>query len=171
QPTVSDAEYDALMNELRELEAAHPELITPDSPTQRVGAAPSGAFGTVRHEIPMLSLSNAYNEQELRDWAERVYRLAGRRDVEFVTEPKIDGSAVSILYRNGVYERGATRGDGTQGEDVTPNIRTIRNLPLRLRDRDGVRVPEVLEVRGEVYMRIPDFERLNDQREIGRAHV
>lgn len=164
QPTVSDAEYDALMNELRELEAAHPELITPDSPTQRVGAAPSGAFGTVRHEIPMLSLSNAYNEQELRDWAERVYRLAGRRDVEFVTEPKIDGSAVSILYRNGVYERGATRGDGTQGEDVTPNIRTIRNLPLRLRDSDGVRVPEVLEVRGEVYMRIPDFERLNDQR-------
>lgn len=164
QPSVSDAEYDALMNELRELEAAHPELITPDSPTQRVGAPPSSAFGTVRHEIPMLSLANAFSEQELRQWAERVYRLAGRRDIEFVTEPKIDGSAVSILYRNGVYERGATRGDGIQGEDVTANIRTVRNVPLRLHDVDGVHVPEVLEVRGEIYMRKSDFEALNRRR-------
>ncbi|MDI3341076.1 MAG: NAD-dependent DNA ligase LigA [Sphaerobacter sp.] len=164
QPTVSDAEYDALMNELRRLEAEHPELITPDSPTQRVGAPPSPAFRTVRHEIPMLSLSNVYNEQELRDWAERVYRLAGRRDVEFVTEPKVDGSAVSILYRHGVYERGATRGDGVQGEDVTPNLRTVRSIPLRLHDGDGVCVPDVLEVRGEVYMRKSDFQRLNRQR-------
>src|SRR5690606_15736177 len=164
QPSVSDAEYDALMNELRELEAAHPELITPDSPTQRVGAPPSSAFGTVRHEIPMLSLANAFSEQELRQWAERVYRLAGRRDIEFVTEPKIDGSAVSILYRNGVYERGATRGDGIQGEDVTANIRTVRNVPLRLQDVDGVHVPEVLEVRGEIYMRKSDFEALNRRR-------
>ncbi|MBX6341218.1 MAG: NAD-dependent DNA ligase LigA, partial [Thermomicrobiaceae bacterium] len=153
-----------LMNELRQLEAAHPELITPDSPTQRVGAPPSEAFGTVRHELPMLSLSNVYNEGELREWAERVYRLAGRRDVEFVTEPKIDGSAVSILYRHGAYERGATRGDGFTGEDVTPNIRTIRNVPLRLRAVDGIALPEVLEVRGEVYMRKPDFEALNRRR-------
>ena len=164
QPSVSDAEYDGLMNELRRIEAEHPELITPESPTQRIGATPSTAFGTVRHEIPMLSLSNVYSEQELRDWAERVFRLAGRREVEFVTEPKIDGSAVSILYHNGRYERGATRGDGVVGEDITPNIRTIRTVPLQIEPPDGGLVPTVLEARGEVYMRKRDFERLNDQR-------
>ncbi|HVX29939.1 MAG TPA: NAD-dependent DNA ligase LigA [Nitrolancea sp.] len=163
-PSVSDAEYDELVLELRRLETEHPELITPDSPTQRVGATPSSGFNTVRHEIPMLSLSNVYNEQELRDWGERVYRLAGRRDIEFVTEPKIDGSAVSILYRNGRYVRGATRGDGTTGEDITANIRTVRNVPLRLHDSGGREIPDVLEARGEIYMRKADFEKLNQQR-------
>lgn len=164
EPSASDAEWDALMAELRELETAYPELVTPDSPTQRVGAAPSSAFGTVRHELPMLSLSNVNSDQEIRDWAERVYKLAGHRDIEFVTEPKIDGSAVSILYRHGVYERGATRGDGTMGEDVTANLRTIRNVPLRLKTSAAHDLPELLEVRGEVYMRLSDFERLNRQR-------
>jgi len=164
EPSVSDVEYDERMNELRRLEAEHPELVTSESPTQRIGAAPSTEFGTVRHEIPMLSLSNVYSEQELRDWAERVFRLAGRREVEFVTEPKIDGSAVSIFYRDGRYERGATRGNGVVGEDVTPNIRTIRTVPLQIDSLDGGSPPAVLEARGEVYMRKRDFERLNDQR-------
>ena len=164
QPSVSDAEYDELMNELRQIEIEHPELITLDSPTQRVGETPSSGFSTVRHEIPMLSLGNVYSQQELMEWAERVYRLAGRRDIEFVTEPKIDGSAVSILYRHGVYERGATRGDGSIGEDITANIRTVRNVPLRLSSSDGRAIPEILEARGEIYMRKSDFERLNQQR-------
>ncbi len=163
-PSVSDAEYDDLMNELRRIEAEHPELVTQESPTQRVGFTPTSTFGTVRHEIPMLSLSNVYSQEELHDWAERVYRLSGRRDVEFVTEPKIDGSAVSVLFRHGAYERGATRGDGTTGEDVTANIRTVRNIPLRLRDGDDDPIPEVLEARGEIYMRKADFEKLNRQR-------
>ncbi|HEX3722276.1 MAG TPA: NAD-dependent DNA ligase LigA [Nitrolancea sp.] len=164
QPSVSDAEYDELMNELRRIETEHPEFISPDSPTQRVGATPSSGFSTVRHEMPMLSLGNVYNQQELIDWSERVYRLLGRRDIEFVTEPKIDGSAVSILYRHGRYERGATRGDGTVGEDITANIRTVRNVPLRLTESADRTIPELLEARGEIYMRRADFERLNEQR-------
>ncbi len=169
QPSVSDAEYDTLMNELRRIEADHPELVTPESPTQRVGVTPSSAFGTVRHETPMLSLGNVYSQDELREWAERVYKLAGRRDFQFVTEPKIDGSAVSILYRDGAYERGATRGDGTTGEDVTANIRTVRNVPLRLRSGNDD-IPVILEARGEIYMRRADFELLNRQRgEAGEA--
>lgn len=164
QPTVTDGEYDELMNELRHIEAAHPELVTPDSPTQRVGSLPSTVFTTVEHTTPMLSLSNVYNEEEVRAWSERIYRLAGRRDVEFVTEPKIDGNAVSIIYRNGVYERGATRGNGVQGEDITPNIRTIRNVPLHLHDGSEDAIPPVLEARGEVFMNKRDFERLNEQR-------
>lgn len=164
QPTVSDVEYDELMNELRRIEAAHPEVITPDSPTQRVGSLPSTAFNTVQHTIPMLSLSNVYNEEEVRAWSERVYRLAGRRGIEFVTEPKIDGNAVSIIYRDGAYERGATRGNGVQGEDITPNIRTIRNVPLQLHDGGENPIPPILEARGEVFMNKRDFEGLNQQR-------
>ncbi len=164
-PTVSDAEYDELMNELRQLESDHPELVTPDSPTQRVGAEPSSAFGTIQHEIPMLSLSNVYNYDELTDWVNRVYRLAGEDEIEFVTEPKIDGSAVSILYRDGVLERGATRGDGVTGEDVTSNIKTIRNIPLRISpSKKGTAIPDVLEVRGEIYMRRSEFDELNRKR-------
>lgn len=164
-PTVSDAEYDELMNELRQLESEHPELVTPDSPTQRVGAEPSTAFGTIRHEIPMLSLSNVYNVDELGEWVARVYRLAGSEDVEFVTEPKIDGSAVSILYRDGALERGATRGDGVTGEDVTTNIKTVRNIPLRISpSKTGTPIPDVLEVRGEIYMRKSEFDDLNRRR-------
>jgi DNA ligase (NAD+) len=164
-PTVSDAEYDALMNELRRLEAEHPELVTSESPTQRVGAEPSAAFGTIRHEIPMLSLSNVYSYDEITDWVARVYRLAGTEDIEFATEPKIDGSAVSILYRNGMLERGATRGDGVTGEDVTSNIKTIRNVPLKISPaKPGTEVPSILEVRGEIYMRRSEFEALNRRR-------
>lgn len=164
-PTVSDAEYDELMNELRRLESEHPELITPDSPTQRVGAEPSSAFGTIQHEIPMLSLSNVYNYEELTEWVERVERLAGSESIEFVTEPKIDGSAVSILYRNSLLERGATRGDGVTGEDVTSNIRTIRNIPLRISpSKKDIPIPDVLEVRGEIYMRRSEFDELNQRR-------
>ncbi len=164
QPSVSDAEYDSLMNELRQIESDHPELVTPESPTQRVGITPSSAFGTVRHETPMLSLGNVYNRDELGEWAARIYRLAGRDDIDFVTEPKIDGSAISILYRDGVYERGATRGDGTTGEDVTSNIRTVRNIPLRIRRMDNGVIPDILEARGEIYMRKADFEQLNIHR-------
>ncbi len=164
QPSVSDADYDSLMNELRQIESDHPELVTPESPTQRVGVAPSSAFGTVRHETPMLSLGNVYNRDELGEWAARIYRLAGRDDIDFVTEPKIDGSAISILYRDGVYERGATRGDGTTGEDVTSNIRTVRNIPLRIRRMDSGTIPDILEARGEIYMRKADFEQLNIHR-------
>lgn len=164
QPSVSDAEYDELMNELRRIETEHPELVTPDSPTQRIGFTPAATFGTVRHQLPMQSLSNVYSQQELMDWAERVFKLADTRKVEFVTEPKIDGSAVSILYRDGVLDRGATRGDGLVGEDVTANIRTVRNVPLRLRENDAHETPDVLEVRGEIYMRKADFDRLNQER-------
>ena len=163
ESSVSDAEYDALMNELREIERRHPELVVPTSPTQRVGAAPATTFGTVQHTVPMLSLSNVYNQQELREWAERVYRLAGRRDIEFVTEPKIDGSAISMLYRNGNFELGATRGNGFVGENVTQNLRTVRNIPLQLRETT-VPLPPRLDVRGEIFMPKSSFAELNRQR-------
>jgi DNA ligase (NAD+) len=238
-PIVTDAEYDAWMAELRALEAAHPELITPDSPTQRVAGAPAERFGTVTHAVPMLSLANAFSEEELRAWIGRVYKLAGTEQVTFVVEPKVDGLAVSLRYENGVYVQGATRGDGVTGEDITANLRTIHSIPMRLgasggageqgsggehphpnplpqRGRgdvpaggrgdvpagsDGAAgapvpasapaaagplsqhweraggegisaaplpprfpVPPLLEVRGEVYMRKADFNRLNEQR-------
>jgi DNA ligase (NAD+) len=164
-PTVSDAEYDELMNELRQIEEQHPELVTPDSPTQRIGAEPSSAFGTIRHEIPMLSLSNVYSYDELSEWVARVFRLAGTDKIEFATEPKIDGSAVSIMYRNGLLERGATRGDGVTGENVTSNIKTIRNIPLRISpSKQSTEIPDVLEVRGEIYMRRSEFDALNRRR-------
>jgi DNA ligase (NAD+) len=131
-PIVTDAEYDAWMAELRALEAAHPELITPDSPTQRVAGAPAERFGTVTHAVPMLSLANAFSEEELRAWIGRVYKLAGAEQVTFVVEPKVDGLAVSLRYENGVYVQGATRGDGVTGEDITANLRTIRSIPMRL---------------------------------------
>ena len=165
QPTATDAEYDGLMGELRELEAAHPELVSPESPTQRVGAAPAAGLGfaEVRHPRPMLSLSNVYNEEELRRWAERARRFAGGTDLTFVTEPKIDGLAVAITYVDGLFDHGATRGDGFVGEDVSANLRTIRNLPLRLHRSDGQALPQTIEVRGEVYMRKADFARLNER--------
>ncbi|MDW7982078.1 MAG: NAD-dependent DNA ligase LigA [Thermomicrobium sp.] len=163
-PSVSDAEYDALMLELRQLEAQYPELVTPDSPTQRVGAPPAEGFATVQHEIPMLSLGNVFSDDEIRAWAERIYRLSGRTAVAFVTEPKVDGLACSLLYRDGILVRGATRGDGYTGEDVTNNVRTIRMIPLRLYPPAGIPLPRLLEVRGEVYMTIRDFERLNRER-------
>lgn len=172
EPVISDAEYDALMRELRDLEAAHPELVTPDSPTQRVGAPPSEQFAKVQHAVPMLSLANAFDEAGMRAWYDRILRLLGSdAQVAFVVEPKIDGLAVTLIYRDGVLVRGATRGDGETGEDVTANLRTIPSIPLRLHPfADGAdattnlpAIPPLLEVRGEVYMRIADFVRLNEQ--------
>lgn len=180
-PIISDAEYDALMRELRAIEAAHPGLITPDSPTRRVGAAPSEKFAKIRHPQSMLSLGNAFDEDDLRAWRDRVIKLLGADvPIAYVVEPKIDGLAIALTYTDGRFVRGATRGDGEVGEDVTANLRTIPSIPLVLRDpatgessppqaaeqnaagRQWA-IPQSIEVRGEVYMRIADFERLNER--------
>jgi DNA ligase (NAD+) len=163
-PDISDPEYDALLNELRDIEAEHPELRTPDSPTQRIGGAPLDKFEEVAHLQPMLSLANARNEEELAAWVVRSERYLARQgvemgDVRFVTEPKIDGLAISLVYENGVLVRGATRGNGEVGEDVTQNLRTIGSIPLRVED-----APALLEVRGEIYLPLAAFARLNEQR-------
>ncbi|MFC0138656.1 NAD-dependent DNA ligase LigA [Erwinia mallotivora] len=161
EPVVPDAEYDRLMNELRELEAANPQLITPDSPTQRVGAEPLTAFEQVRHEVPMLSLDNAFDEESYLAFNKRVQdRLKSTDDIIFCCELKLDGLAVSLLYENGVLIRAATRGDGTTGENITANVRTITAIPLRLR---GENIPERIEVRGEVFMPQAGFEKLNEE--------
>ena len=160
EPTITDAEYDQRMRELEALEAAHPELRTPDSPTQRVGATPSSAFAEVRHAIPMLSLANAFTDQEVRDFVRRIEsRLDDKSKLEFSVEPKFDGLAISLRYEDGVFVRGATRGDGETGEDVTANLRTIKTIPLRLRGKDS---PKVIEIRGEVYMPRAGFEKYNE---------
>jgi DNA ligase (NAD+) len=163
-PEIGDDEYDALFNELRRLEAEHPDLVIPDSPTQRVGAEPVSKLEKVRHLEPMLSLSNARSEEELRAWVERMRNHLAREGIEdpsfrFVVEPKVDGFAVSLLYRDGVLERGATRGNGEIGEDITHNLRTIGSIPLHVPD-----APPLLEVRGEVYMSLKDFTALNERR-------
>lgn len=162
-PTVSDAEYDALMNELRQIESDHPELITQESPTQRVGSFQQSDFAEVAHPLPLLSLSNVYNEEELRAWAARAERFAGASDLEFVTEPKVDGLAVALTYVNGVLDHAATRGNGFVGDDITANIRAVRPIPVRLRTPASFAMPETIEVRGEIYMRRSDFERLNER--------
>jgi DNA ligase (NAD+) len=163
-PDISDPDYDALLNELRDIEAEHPELRTPDSPTQRVGGQPLDKFEEVPHLQPMLSLANARNEEELAAWVVRSERYLARQgvemgDVRFVTEPKIDGLAISLVYEDGVLVRGATRGNGEVGEEVTQNLRTIGAIPLRVED-----APALLEVRGEIYMPLSAFARLNEQR-------
>ena len=164
-PVISDPEYDALMRELEELERQYPELITPNSPTQRVGAPPLEEFGTVEHTIPMLSLANAFNEEEVLEFDRRVKRFLGTdQDVEYTAEPKMDGVAVEVVYERGELVVGSTRGDGYRGEGITQNIRTIRTIPLFLME-DEEPVPERLAVRGEVYMEIEDFKRLNRERE------
>ena len=161
-PEISDAEYDALYNELESLEAEHPELLTPDSPTQRVGGEPLEGFEEVRHTIPMLSLSNARKTEELVEWDARVRRLLGPdEEPRYVTELKIDGLAISLRYENGRLTRGATRGNGVVGEDVTQNLRTVRAIPERLWDEP----PEVLEPRGEVFMTLEHFDGLNRRQE------
>lgn len=172
-PTATDAEYDALMRELRALEADNPELVTPDSPTQRVGNAPQAGFTQVQHPLPMLSLSNVFSQQELQHWAARLDRILPNASFQFVTEPKIDGLAVALTYVDGRLQRGATRGDGVVGEDVTANLRTVRNLPLRLNQDGMVHMPSVIEVRGEVFMRRADFAKLNLRVEEagGRAYM
>ena len=160
EPNIPDAEYDRLLRELDELEAAHPELVTPDSPTQRVGSAPSSKFAEVRHAIPMLSLGNAFSEGEVRDFVRRIEEKLERPVLEFSAEPKLDGLAISLRYEDGKFVQGATRGDGASGEDVTANLRTVKAIPLRLRGKGW---PQVLEVRGEVYMPRAAFERYNEQ--------
>src|SRR5207248_9656400 len=163
-PEIGDDAYDALLDELRGLEAEHPELVTPDSPTQRVGAEPVSRLEKVRHLQPMLSLGNARSEEELRAWIERMRNHLAREGIEdpefeFVAEPKIDGLAISLVNRDGVLERGATRGNGEVGEDVTHNLRTIRAIPAHVND-----APPLVEVRGEVYMSLADFTALNERR-------
>ena len=159
-PSISDGEYDALMQELRRLEAENPELVTPQSPTQRVGGAPAAGFTQVQHRQPMLSLANAFNVEDLEAWLRRVKNLLDGADFPLVCELKIDGLAVSLTYEDGILTQGATRGDGSTGEDVTQNIRTIRSIPVALMGEP----PERLEVRGEVYLPVEDFERLNEER-------
>ena len=157
-PSIPDAEYDRLMQELRALEAAHPELVTPDSPTQRVSGAPSSAFGEVVHGIPMLSLDNAFSEDDVRGFDRRIHeRLDREGDLDYVAEPKLDGLAIAAIYRHGALAQAATRGDGVTGEEVTANVRTIRSVPHRLHGR----VPPLIEVRGEVFMPLKGFERMN----------
>jgi DNA ligase (NAD+) len=159
EPSIPDAEYDRLFGRLKEIEAEHPEMITADSPTQRVGAMPVSGFESVAHEIAMLSLDNAFSAEDLGDFDRRVReRLGGDITVTYACEPKLDGIAISLLYENGVLVRGATRGDGTTGENITHNVRTIPSIPLKLRGT----VPERLEVRGEIYMPKAGFEALND---------
>ena len=160
-PEIPDAEYDRLMRELEELEAEHPDLITPDSPTQRVGATPLAAFAEVKHKLPMLSLSNAFDEEEVLSFDRRAREKLGVNEVEYAIEPKLDGLAISLLYEDGKLTCGATRGDGTTGEDVTQNVRTIDAIPLKLRGKD---YPVRLEVRGEVIMTRDGFEELNKTR-------
>ena len=163
RPTISDAQYDKLYRELVDLEEAYPTLRTPDSPTQRVGAEPASQLAKHTHLVPMLSLSNSFNDEELADWEERIVRLAGDsvRKAGYNCELKIDGAAVALTYRDGVLAAGATRGNGTIGELVTTNLRTIRDIPLRLRGSDH---PAAMEIRGEVYMPFSGFERMNEQR-------
>lgn len=160
-PEIPDAEYDRLMQQLRELEAQHPELITNDSPTQRVGAAPLDAFEQVKHEVPMLSLDNVFDEESYLAFDKRVHDRLKRADpLTFCCELKLDGLAVSLLYEDGELVRAATRGDGTTGENITANVRTIRAIPLRLQ---GDNIPRRVEVRGEVFMPLAGFEQLNNE--------
>ena len=156
-PEIADAEYDEFMNELRAIEARFPELITPDSPTQRVGAAPVEAFGVVEHRLPLLSLSNCFSDEELQAWHRRASERLGREEFALTTEPKIDGLAVALVYEDGKFVQGATRGDGFHGEDITANLRTIKSIPLSLSGSPPVR----FEVRGEVYMPKSGFETMN----------
>jgi DNA ligase (NAD+) len=163
-PEIADPEYDDLLRELRQIEGEHPELLTPDSPTQRVGGRPLEKFKQIQHHEPMLSLANARDEDELRAWAKRVERRLERldisgREIRYVTEPKVDGLAISLTYEDGVFTRGATRGDGQVGEDVTQNLKTIKAIPLRIED-----APELVEVRGEIYLPLAGFTRVNEQR-------
>jgi DNA ligase (NAD+) len=166
-PEISDAAFDRLMNRLKEIEAAHPELATPDSPTVRVGGTPREGFTTVRHARAMLSLDNAFSYDALRDWDRRVREGSGRENIEYIAEHKFDGLSISLQYEDGVLVRGVTRGDGTTGEDVTPNVKTVRSIPLRMDDAvvKKLKLPKSFEVRGEILMTRRAFEALNRQQE------
>lgn len=166
-PEISDADFDVLMFELKNLEAQHPDLITPDSPTQRVGGKPREGFVKARHSSPMLSLDNTYNEEELRAWEHRVHELTGRKDVEYVCELKLDGMSLALQYEGGKLVRGITRGDGSVGEDVTLNVRTVRSVPLSI-SREALKkakLPDNIETRGEMLMPLSAFRRMNEERE------
>ncbi|RKG53125.1 NAD-dependent DNA ligase LigA [Corallococcus sp. AB011P] len=164
-PEISDAQYDTLMRELQGLEEQYPQLVTPDSPTQRVGGAAVEDFGQVVHTTQMLSLANIFDDAGLTEFDDRIRKLTGLSQVGYVCEPKLDGLAISLRFEDGRFVQGATRGDGTTGEDVTGNLRTIKSLPLELFPQDGVKVPRRLEVRGEVFIRKEDFRKLNEKRE------
>jgi DNA ligase (NAD+) len=166
-PEISDADFDKLMLQLKQIEADHPDLITPDSPTQRVGGKPREGFVKVPHSSPMLSLDNTYNEEELRDWERRVHELSGRSDVDYVCELKLDGMSLALIYEHGVLVRGITRGDGSVGEDVTLNVRTVRSIPLRIpaEKLKKAGMPADFEVRGELLMPTASFKRINEERE------
>ena len=167
RPEISDLEFDKLMQQLKDVEAENPALITPDSPTQRVGGKPREGFVKVPHSSPMLSLDNTYNEEELRDWERRVHELSGRSDVDYVCELKLDGMSLALIYEDGKLVRGITRGDGSVGEDVTLNVRTVRSVPLSIpRDRlKKAGIPANFEVRGELLMPLAAFKKMNDDRE------
>src|SRR5712671_2151734 len=167
QPEISDTEFDALMQQLQQLEAEHPTLITPDSPTQRVGGKPREGFVKTRHSSPMLSLDNTYSEEELRAWERRVHELSGRKDVDYVCELKLDGMSLALVYEDGRLVRGVTRGDGTVGEDVTLNVRTVRSVPLSIPKEKLTKagIPADFEVRGELLMPLSSFKKMNDDRE------
>ncbi|MFZ0815467.1 MAG: NAD-dependent DNA ligase LigA, partial [Candidatus Sulfotelmatobacter sp.] len=166
-PEISDAQFDKLMQQLKDLEAAHPELITPDSPTQRVGGKPREGFVKVPHSSPMLSLDNTYSEEELRDWERRVHELSGRNEVDYVCELKLDGMSLALIYEDGKLVRGITRGDGSIGEDVTLNVRTVRSIPLSIpKERlKKAGIPANFETRGELLMPTASFKKINEERE------
>src|ERR1700746_2503720 len=167
KPSISDQEFDQLMRQLKDLEAGHPDLITPDSPTQRVGGKPREGFVKVRHSSAMLSLDNTYSEDELREWERRVHELSGRKDVDYVCELKLDGMSLSLGYDDGHLVRGITRGDGTVGEDVALNVRTVRSVPLSIpKERlKKAGIPADFEVRGELLMPTASFKKINEERE------
>ena len=160
KPAISDLDYDRLLKQLEQLESEHPELVTPDSPTQRIGDQPVSHLGSVTHRLPMLSIDNTYSVDELKEYEQRTQKLLPDEKIEWLVELKIDGAAASVFYENGVLSLGVTRGNGRVGDDVTHNIRTIPDLPLRL---TGENIPELLEVRGEVYMTNSDLADLNAQ--------
>ena len=166
-PEISDAEFDKLMQQLKQLETEHPDLITSDSPTQRVGGKPREGFVKVPHSSPMLSLDNTYSEEELRAWERRVHELSGRSDVDYVCELKLDGMSLALIYENGKLVRGVTRGDGSVGEDVTLNVRTVRSIPLLIpaEKLKKAGIPADFEVRGELLMPTASFKKINEERE------
>src|SRR5271167_4838100 len=167
QPEISDLDFDKLMQQLQALETEHPGLVTPDSPTQRVGGKPREGFVKVAHSSPMLSLDNTYSEDELRAWERRVHELSGRSDVDYVCELKLDGMSLALTYEDGKLVRGITRGDGSVGEDVTLNVRTVRSIPLSI-PKDKLKkagLPADFETRGEMLMPLAAFRKLNEERE------
>src|SRR4051812_38136882 len=157
-PTISDLDYDKLVSELKQLESEHPELVTPDSPTQQVGDQPVAELNHVVHRVPMLSMDNTYSLEELKKYGERTAKLLPDEEIAWIVELKIDGVAVALTYENGIFVQGATRGDGTVGDDITHNLRTVKGVPQRLR---GTGIPQTLEIRGEVYMTNADLADLN----------